>query len=151
MNQEYGEPPNVAGWPAYYQTPAYHELWINSNTYPKRVDFAKALIDYGFDRNNTNIKVDVIAFASATSNPSNPNTLISDSLDILYRISILQSSKDTLKKDTLLDGQANDNYWTSAWNSYKADPTNTIKISVVETRLKNLYRYLVNSPEFQLA
>lgn len=151
MKQEYGDPPNVAGWPAYYQSPAFHEIWINSTTYPIRTDFSRWLVEYGFDRNGTNIKADVVAFAASLSAPGNPNTLISDSLDILYRVPVSQASRDTLKKNTLLDGQANDYYWTGAWNSYAGDTGNAIKRSVVEQRLINLYRYLVNSPEFQLA
>jgi Protein of unknown function (DUF1800) len=151
MNQDYGDPPNVAGWPAYYQAPQYYEFWINASTYPKRIDFSKWMVEYGIDGNNTNIKIDVIAFAKLTSAPANPNTLISDSLDILYRIPISDVSKASLKTNTLLDGQQNDNYWTIAWTSYLSDPANTIKKSVVESRLKNLYRFIVNSPEYQLA
>ncbi len=151
MNQEYGNPPNVADWSAYYQTPSFYELWINSNTYPKRINYTTALIDYGFEINGNILAVDVIAFAKSTSSPSNANTLISDSLDILYRIPVSTTSKNTLKKNTLLDGQVNDNYWTSAWNGYIANPNDPVKKSVVETRLKNLYRYITNSPEFQLA
>jgi uncharacterized protein (DUF1800 family) len=150
MNQEYGDPPNVAGWPAYYQSPQFYEIWLNASTYPKRVDFSKWLVEYGIEREGNLINVDVIAFAKATSSPSNPNTLINDSLDILYRLPISSVSKATLKKGTLLDGQANDAYWTSAWNAHIAAPNDAIKKSVVESRLKNLYRYLVNSPEFQL-
>ncbi len=151
MNQDYGDPPNVAGWSAYYQAPQFYEAWINATTYPKRVEFSIGMVDYGIDANSTNIKADVIAFAKLTSAPSNPNTLINDSLDILYRINISATSKTDLKKNTLLDGQQNDNYWTSAWNSYNADPANEIKKAVVESRLKNLYRFIVNSPEYQLA
>jgi uncharacterized protein (DUF1800 family) len=40
MNQELGNPPNVAGWAAYYQEPQFHELWINSDTLPKRNKFS---------------------------------------------------------------------------------------------------------------
>jgi hypothetical protein len=36
MDQSMGAVPNVAGWPAYYQTPNFHEYWINSNTIQKR-------------------------------------------------------------------------------------------------------------------
>ena len=39
-----GEPPDVSGFPAYYQTPQYYELWINSNTYPKRLQFADMML-----------------------------------------------------------------------------------------------------------
>ena len=31
MQQDIGDPPNVAGWPAYYQVPMFYEIWINSS------------------------------------------------------------------------------------------------------------------------
>ena len=36
QGQDILESPNVAGWPAYYQDPLYHEIWINAVTLPLR-------------------------------------------------------------------------------------------------------------------
>ena len=36
MAQDAGDPPNVSGWPPYYQAPQFHEIWINSDTLPNR-------------------------------------------------------------------------------------------------------------------
>ena len=43
-----GNPPNVAGWPAYYQTPQFYELWINSDTLPKRTTFTTTMAKNGY-------------------------------------------------------------------------------------------------------
>jgi len=48
MDQDIGEEPNVAGWQAYYQNPEYNELWINSDTLPKRRNLSDALIGNGY-------------------------------------------------------------------------------------------------------
>ncbi len=40
-----GDPPNVAGWPAYRLAPQYHQVWINSDTLPNRLEFT----DYIFN------------------------------------------------------------------------------------------------------
>ena len=32
LQQSPGDPPSVSGWPAYYQIPLFHELWINNDT-----------------------------------------------------------------------------------------------------------------------
>ena len=37
QGQYIGDPPNVSGWAAYYQEPGYHENWINTDTFPKRL------------------------------------------------------------------------------------------------------------------
>ena len=77
--------------------------------------------------------------------------LIDDAVTYLLRIPLTQQSKDQLKTDILLDGQANDNYWTSAWNTFVNTPSNTTNTNIVKTKLKNLYQYLMRLPEYQLA
>lgn len=150
IGQAYADPPNVSGWPAYYQAPAFYELWINTSTYPKRNEFSSTLIDYGYNREGRFFAADVIAFARSFPEPGNPDALIRDSLDLLYTIPVSEESKNKLKKETLLSGQTQDHYWTDAWNDFAAAPSNMVLRSVVENRLKNLYRYIVNSPEYQL-
>jgi hypothetical protein len=151
MGQVYADPPNVSGWPAYYQVPSFYELWINTSTYPKRNEFSSTLIDYGYNREGRFFSADVIAFAQALPDPGNADLLISDSLDLLYSIPVSADSKNKLKKEALLSGQTQDHYWTDAWNDHIAEPSNPVLRSIVESRLKNLYRYIVNSPEYQLA
>ena len=35
MQQQLFQPPDVSGWPSYYQEPMHYELWVNSNSLPK--------------------------------------------------------------------------------------------------------------------
>jgi uncharacterized protein (DUF1800 family) len=151
MNQELGNPPNVAGWPAYYQAPQYHELWINSDTLPKRNKFSDNMIANGYTKNGTKIVIDLLRFAASLSNPRDPNTLIDDSLNLLYMITVSKDTKDYLKTQILLSGQTNDNYWTSAWDAYVMDKTNKTNMTIVLTRLKALYKYIINLSEYQLS
>jgi len=51
MQQNLADPPSVAGWPAYYQAPQFHELWINSDTLPRRNQFMNILLTSGYTRN----------------------------------------------------------------------------------------------------
>ena len=69
MQQELFQPPDVSGWPSYYQEPMYYELWVNSNSLPRRANYTDALIDDNM--------LDVRAFANYSSNPADPNQLIS--------------------------------------------------------------------------
>ena len=52
---------------------------------------------------------------------------------------------------SLLSGQAQDHYWTDAWDDYLADPTNTMYYGIVESRLQGMYQYLMNLAEYQLS
>ena len=151
FNQNFADPPNVSGWPSYYQEPQFYELWINSDTLPKRNRFTDTLIGSGYTRSGKTIKIDPIAFAKKLSNPGDPNILITDSLAILYRVPLSLASRDIIKTNILLSGQAQDYYWTNAWNAYLANPTDTMSYQTVFTRLRDLYKYFMNLAEYQLA
>jgi uncharacterized protein (DUF1800 family) len=151
MGQNIGDPPNVSGWPAYYQEPSFHELWINHDTLPKRNQFTDIIILNGYTRMGKKIMIDSIAFTQTLSNPGDPNILLADALAILYRVPLSDAVKQNLKQTILLSGQVQDYYWTNAWNAYLADPTNMSTTAIVANRLKTLYQYLMNLSEYQLS
>ncbi|MBX3242529.1 MAG: DUF1800 domain-containing protein [Chitinophagaceae bacterium] len=151
LDQDLGEPPSVSGWPAYYQMPVFHEIWITNNTYPKRTEFTDMMTMSNFTVNNFELKIDVVAFAKTLSNPGDPNSLLNDSLEILYRIDLSEGVREQLKRDILLTGQTNDYYWTNAWNAHIANPSNMMAYQTVFTRLSELYQYLLALPEYHLS
>lgn len=149
MQQELGAIPEVAGWYAYYQEPAFHELWVNTSTYTRRTVFTDRMIADGIMSNGQTIVIDPIVFARTMANPGDPNLLISQSLQILLRYPLSDSAKEFIKRSILLSGQYQDHYWTDAWDVYMANPTagNT---AIVLSRLKSLYKYIMNLPEYHL-
>ncbi len=151
MQQNIGDPPDVAGWKPYYQAPQFYEIWVNSDTLPKRNQFTDTLANNGFTRNGKNIKIDFIAFAKKLPNPGDPNELINDSLTYLFRLPLSQTSKNQLKTDILLSGQTQDHYWTDAWVAYTANPNDITNATIVKNRLRDLYQYLMKLAEYQLA
>ena len=151
MQQNIGDPPDVAGWKSYYQAPQFYEIWINSDTLPKRNQFSDTMANSGFTRNGKNIKIDFIAFAKTMPNPGDPNELINDSITYLFRLPLTLTSKNQLKTDILLSGQTQDHYWTDAWVAYIANPNDTANATIVKNRLRDLYQYLMRLAEYQLA
>jgi uncharacterized protein (DUF1800 family) len=151
FQQNIGDPPNVAGWQPYYQAPQFHEIWINSDTFPKRNQFTDQMLSNGYTRGGKNIKIDPTLFAKSLPNPGNPNKLISDSILYLFRLPLTQASMDQLKKDILLGGQTSDYYWTNAWDAWIANPNDTVNANIVKTKLVSLYQYLMKLAEYQLA
>jgi uncharacterized protein (DUF1800 family) len=150
MQQELGAIPEVAGWYATYQAPAYHELWINTATYTRRTIFTDRMIADGITQNGNTLVIDAVAFASQLAIPANPDALINQSLEVLLRYPISASAKEFIKRSILLSGQYQDYYWTDAWNTYTANPS-AVNKAVVETRLKSLYKYIMNLPEYHLS
>lgn len=151
MQQDIGDPPNVAGWPAYYQQPVFYEAWVNTDTYPKRNQFTDTMVLTGITRNTKKIQLDVVAFAKRLQTPNDPNKLIAESLDILYKIPISKELIDQLKKDILLSGQSTDYYWTELWDAMITKPSDTNTLKMVTSKLQNLYKYILSLPEYQLS
>jgi uncharacterized protein (DUF1800 family) len=144
------DPPNVSGMPAFYQEPVFHEMWINSDSLPKRNQFTDIMINTGYSRNGRRVQFDCVAFARSLTNPGNPNDLIEESIRMLFRNDLLLQTRNQIKTQILLSGQQWDYYWTNAWTAYIANPT-TANFNIVNTRLKTLYQYLFNLSEYQLS
>jgi uncharacterized protein (DUF1800 family) len=149
MQQDSGDPPNVAGWPAYYQEPQYFEIWINSDTLPKRMALATQLLTSGYSKGSFKLIVDVLAFTAKIPNASDPNKLIDNLLLLLLPMSADSTVKPILKS-TLLNGQSSDYYWTDAWNAYVANNNDTINKNYCTNQLKLALSYILNLAEYQL-
>lgn len=150
MGQNLHDPPNVSGMPAYYQEPLFHEIWINSDSLPKRNQFTDTMINTGYSRNGQRVQFNCVDFAKTLTNPGNPNDLMDEVLSIFFRNDLSVQSKSQIKTQILLSGQQWDYYWTNAWTAYEASPT-TANFNTVNTRLKSLFQYFLNLSEYQLA
>lgn len=148
------ESPNVAGWSPYYQAPQFHELWINSDTLPKRQDFAKRFCGGGsnanFDFTALQVTLNHIEFCKTLTNPGDPNALIVELGELMLGISLTPNQQSTLKSQTLLKGQTSDSYWTQAWTQASATGASTSQKNTATTILKSLFDILVRLEEFQL-
>ncbi len=150
MGQNLHDPPNVSGMPAYYQEPSFHEIWINSDSLPKRNQFTDTMINSGYSRNGFRVQFNCVAFAQTLNNPANPNDLIDECLKLFFRNDLSAQSKAQIKTQILLTGQQWDYYWTNAWAAYISNPT-TANFNTVNTRLKSLFQYFFNLSEYQLS
>lgn len=150
LQQDVGSPPNVSGWPAYYQIPLFHEIWVNTTTLPYRNQITDVLTVSGYNSRSGKMYVDTLALAEKFSEPTDATKLIAESLEHFHALDVSQGQKDYMKS-ILLQGQLDDKYWTDAWNEYKAAPTDNTKKAVVENRLKLLYKYIFNLAEYQLS
>jgi uncharacterized protein (DUF1800 family) len=164
QGQEVGDPPNVAGWPAYYQQPSFHELWVDTASYPPRLALVDTLVNKGYSTGNNNstqwinaqskskiFKVDPIAFTSKLTNPSEPNALINELVQLFYGPDVSATVKNSLKSTYLLKGQVTDFYWTNAYNSYIANPNNPGDDGKqVPKQLTDLFAYMFSAAEYHL-
>lgn len=134
MQQNLFQPPDVSGWPAYHQEPMFYELWINSNSLPRRAKFTDSVIDEGI--------VNVRIFATNTSNPADPDQLITDVADLLLRYPLSDNSKAYIKNNFLINNSGDNNVWTNSWNSGNN--------AVINPSLANMFKFITNLPEYHL-
>lgn len=144
------DPPSVSGWPAYHQTPQFHQLWINTDTLPKRNQITDLLLLVGFKKEQIVHKAEYLALTEKLSKPEDPNILIEDLIKYLHTVDSDASNKEYMKS-ILLGGLPQDFYWTNVWNDYINDKQNETKRNIVLLRLSQLYKYLLNLSEFQLS
>lgn len=153
LEQGIGLVPNVSGWKAYYQEPAYYQNWINSNSIQRRSSLLTAFVS-GFtpSTGNIQIKFDPIAFVQQFPNATiqDPDLLIEAIVPYLLTVDLPASYKSDTKIQTLLNGQVTNSYWTTAWNNYTGAPTNTSYINTVKSRLNSLFTTFLQLAEFQL-
>ncbi|NDA61898.1 MAG: DUF1800 domain-containing protein [Chitinophagia bacterium] len=151
LQQRIADPPDVSGWKAYYQEPIFYEVWINSDTLPRRIQFSDTMILTGYTLNGFQIIINATEWAKKFTQPADPNQLINEVTRRLLRIDISAASKQQLKRDILLGGQYDDKYWTDAWNLFLSTPGNTSNTNTVKNRLRDLIKYIMNLPEYQLS
>ena len=153
MQQNIGDPPNVAGWAAYYQQPEYDKLWISSDTLPKRNQFTDRMMGNGFGNNGKKVVIDPVAFAAALPHPEDPDLLIAGSAEALFSVPLPPEELQFIKTSLLLsglEGTASDHYWTNAWTTLQDKPEDKANHNAVAGKLKNLFRHLMELPEYQL-
>jgi len=151
QQQTLADPPNVAGWPAYYQTPQYHELWINAVTLPRRNQVTDLFISTGYTRSGVKIVIDPVALTQAmpATTAADCNLLIAEYVRLMVPIA-LTANQLLFLKSALLPGLP-DFEWTVEWQQYLAAPTNTAKKAAVATKLQAMLRALMGLAEYHLS
>lgn len=144
------DPPNVAGMPAYYQEPGYHELWITNDTLPRRNQYTDVMSANGYTRNGFKMYFDFVSFVRNNfTNPGNPSDLIEEAIGWLYRVEVSPQTMQQIKTQMLLSNQLYDYYWTNAWSAYIANPS-AANLNTVNRRLADMFKFLMNLSEYQL-
>ncbi len=143
------DPPIVAGWPAWYQAPSFHRVWINSDTMASRLILINSITGAGYNLNGVLLKLDPIPFAEALADASNPNLLVADTITQLFGLPVSQSTKDYYKS-FLVQGLG-DAYWTAQWFAYVGNPNDPTAKNAVTTRLNAMLREMMVQAEYHLS
>ncbi len=143
------DPPNVAGYPAYYQFPQFDKSWITTNTITQRALITDSFIYWGFWSEDLLTNIDLPGHIASFSHPEDPIQLVDDLLNLHLAHPPSESVRLRLVA-TLLSGQQNLAYWTSAWYDYLDSPNDQMKKAIVEVRLKVMFQFLMQVSEYHL-
>lgn len=149
QQMEYYNPPQVAGWKAYYQEPQYYRTWVNAATLPVRMLVTDTIAVNGFAAGDFRIRIDPLAFVTTIDNPNDPNALIDEFVQILFPQPITDDQKVALK-EVLIPGLP-DFEWTVEYNLYLANPDDEELAEAVATKLRQLLQAMLSMPEFYLS
>lgn len=153
MGLQFTNPPNVAGWPAYYQYPVYDLFWINSDTLAKRANFANGTSRWGFYlgsgniKGNVHVQIDWAAYVAKYKNPSDFDALLAEIEERLLGAPLSAKTKTRLKKSTL--GDMPSSYYTELYKAY-INNSNEANTNTLRSRLENLFAAIFQLSEFQL-
>ena len=106
------------------------------------------------DGDNVLVEVDLTDSVTPTVTfARNPDRLIADSIQALCAVALSPEELQFIKTSILLSGltgMSSDHYWTNAWNACQSNPDDKANRNLVTNKLKNLYRHLMDLPEYQL-
>lgn len=149
QGQSYAAPPAVAGWPAYYQTPAFSQLWINATTLKSRFEAATGLTFLtGIPINGENLRLDALNFLDNLSDPTQPSTIIDDLADV-FTPKGLNVAQKLILQNLLLQGLSVSD-WQMEYGLYLSDPTNPTYADPIRARVSAVLNYLFRMPEFHV-
>ena len=142
------DPPDVAGYPAYYQAPDYHRTWFNTTSIIGRYKMPEMFLTGQrilVSGNLGGVQLDIMPWIVANiSAPADATVLVTEMLEnLISEISLAERFNYFL--NILLDDLSPIN-WQFEWQNFE----NTNDDTAVRISLENLFRAIAVSPEYQL-
>lgn len=148
FQMSYYEPPDVAGWKAYYQEPLFYRTWITSATLPVRQQFTN-LMSNGVEVNDFRIGIDPLVYISSFEDPFDPNVLIDEFIRRLLPQDLSEGQKEYLK-EVLIPGLP-DFEWTVEYGAHVSNPDDEERKRSVESKLRSFLAAFMTMPEYYLS
>ncbi len=163
MGQNYYEPFEVAGYPAYHQYPAYNRNWISSNYLANRYDLIRSIFVMMNEQNPDMQGIDVVQFTKGSfdnTTSANARNLIIAYIQLLFPVNFNLTFDTTADDNSGLTAERLNYFlqaflfepkidanpeaeWTNRWNT-------NYEMGVVEGQLVSLINALLQTPEYQL-
>ena len=147
-DQDVFYPPTVSGWKAYYQAPGFYRNWISAPTLQKRRELVESMTWNGVWAEGEPRPFDWFGFLDGLTNPEDINDLIDD-VALVFMARRLHPDQVVGLKEVLLPGLP-DFEWTIQYRQYRANPDNPEYVNPIFNKLRDFFRALFSTAEFQL-
>lgn len=149
MEMDYINPPEVAGWKAYYQEPQFYRTWINATTLQQRMGYTTKIINNGYTTQGERTSINPLEVVKLVDNAEDPNILIDTLASMWFPKPITDSQKVALK-EILIPGLP-DFEWTVEYGQYAAEPENEDLKDAVNSKLQDLIEAMMSMAEYYLS
>jgi hypothetical protein len=149
IGMHYFAPPQVAGWTAYYQQPAFSQMWINSAMIKRRFEFSLYTIYAGINANGQDFPIAALDFLNNMPFPADPVEVINE-LEILFCCKPLSTAQKNYLRTTILCAGFPDFVWTQEYNNYLANPSNQSQMNLIQNQIRSTLLNLMKMPEFHI-
>jgi len=150
LSMSLGNPDQVAGWKATYETPDFSEWWINSITMEERTALSDNVIQA-----NSDAIINIVK--NYVSDPSNPDTLIDNLASFFFPSGLtadypgpITSQQHDFLKGILLPGLPDFEWNAQIWGPYSSNP-NVTNTNLLAGRLTGLFKYMFSMAEYHLS
>ncbi len=154
QGQDMLDHPNVAGWPAYYQEPLFHEYWITSVTLPTRTSHIKYYLSNNGVRasqtdNNVRVKSKPLTLINTFDKPEDISRIVNKLCEWL--LPVQDEISQDIKNDfiNIVVGN-NPNIWEDEYNDYLNEPSEE-KEESLNKKLRSLLKEICLMPEYYLS
>jgi uncharacterized protein (DUF1800 family) len=148
MGLDYLNPASVAGWEAFYLSPAFSRLWVNSTTIKFRFDISSGLNVYGIPISGYTLKIDPIPFLNNLSIPSSADAVIDDICELFIAKPVDAAMHNSLVN--VLTNNLPTFEWTLQYNDYLANPNTPAFVDPVRQRVNLVLDRIFKMPQYQM-
>lgn len=140
------QPAEVAGYPAYHQSPGYDQNWISASTLAHRRRFIEQILRGLRTQDQRNeIKIEIMTYVNRhVADPNDPERIVRELLEDLIPQPVSEERFDYFLHEVLLDNLSVEN-WQMEWKFYRQGESNSIK-----QQFERLFAAVLNAPEYQL-
>lgn len=149
MEMDYINPPEVAGWKAYYQEPQFYRTWINATTLQQRMGYTNKIVTSGYTTQGVKILIDPLEVIQLVDPADDPNAVIDVFAKMWFPQPITDSQKTALK-EVILPGLP-DFEWTVEYGQYAANPEDGDLKDAIRSKLRDLIQAMMSMAEYYLS